>query len=376
MAATSKMLARSGASRVMVGAGRAALVVASTTAMLVACALSGVSPPKTHTSLAPRSQPHGLSPPTVVLTAPTPLAGFRCSGSRYVWASEDARGQLPNQLWTYAPGEVPHKVFTVPSGSIGPLEISGTRAVIGAFIQGSVDLPIAASWSVYMVDLVSTRSTLLAEAHALPITAEVPHPSISGELAVWDQITATGKKVVELQNLDSGKQSTLPIPKGQYPEEPTIRGNRVAYLDANTDPNKPNETWIAYGGTIHVLDLDTNAAPVWDATPDARQLAFNGSYVAWYATLRGSQRDETDVRLTGGLPRSTATLSRDAGAADLSDELVGWYETRSSNVAVRRLAGGDTYRLHFDGGPTYALCGDRILYPHPDESRLYAQRVS
>lgn len=92
----------------------------------------------------------------------------------------------------------------------------------------------------------------------------------------------------------------IPLLSGTYPIPPQWLGEKVAFLEALTDPDRRYEAWLAFGGTLSLADPANGVVPRLDTTPNARTLVPNPNL---------GNSTQLDVRLTT-LARSTRILTQ------------------------------------------------------------------
>ena len=354
------------------------------TLALSACQSGAIAPghpspsPGVSASVSPVVRDAVLPEHILVELGPYGVGSLGCDGKTVVWSTSSKPMQSRLDL-IRAAGLAGSGAHAVGRGHLGgtvndTVVVDGDWVVFMEYQQHQQEFTTD-FWSLQAVNLSTGHSIEVAGASQRPVTLELPFYSLSGHFLVWDQLLASGQKVLRLRNLESGSEENIPLPESMYPTRPTMDGDTVVFLDNAADPDHAHEDFYSRNGQLMAYSLTTRKLRKLDSTTRASQPNFHGSTVVWSALVQDPQGPTgstvPDVRLSpldGGHYKVIAGLG---SLPLLSNSYVVWYDTEQRRLFVYSLSSHESRRLMLanrqDLNSEYAVCGHQLIYALPPD---------
>lgn len=221
-------------------------------------------------------------------------------------------------------------------------------------------------WYLNAVEWTSGQYRELAAATAGPPLNELPWYEAADGRAVWNQLDLSGKAILRTYEFTSGETTTLPIPAGMYPVQPTISGDQVAFVDNSADPHHASETWLGRTGSLERLDLKTGQVRTLSADPTAFQPRTAGGVVVWTVFPGGNPVAAAAVPMAGGTVKAFGV---DPAVPQTNGSIVVWYDFATLHFMAFKLKQDRLVELQIgtwaDVRSEFALCGNRLWFALP-----------
>jgi hypothetical protein len=198
---------------------------------------------------------------------------------------------------------------------------------------------------------------------------ELPWYDAADGRAVWDQLDSAGRAILRLHDFQTGESTTLPIPSGMYPVQPTISGNSIVFVDNSTDPNRAHEDFLGRRGSLRRLDLVTQSITTLSAAPSAWMPLARGGEVVWTNMSSTGPTSVSGVSMNGG---SIKNFGSDPVTPVTDGARVVWYDSDTLRFATYGLHTGKLLQLQVgnwqDVRSVFALCNGRLFFALPADS--------
>lgn len=325
----------------------------------------------TSPSTAPTAAPPSV--PRIVSVGSNPIGDIACDGRTLMWSSSsssDPKMFMEDRISVAdVAGRGPHLVATATHGGrLGVPSVSGSWVAFVEYQQDGAS-PYTQFWYVRALNLSTGQALEVASARQRPATQELPLPSLSGNILVWDELLASGQKVLQLLDLQTSARRTLALPGGAYPVFPQVDGDNVVFLDNSTDPHHASEGWFARAGKLEWMQLSSGRTTSLDEEPLAEQPHLAATHVVWHKAVAdpdhggvGSVLDVRDTELNGA---GTRVIGPIGGHVAVTPSHAAWWNDHAHRTVAYAFGSGRSTSLDVEGlrdAPIYAACGNRLYF--------------